>query len=48
VLSGRPTSARIEGAWIEASLALASLGGMTDLPAVQELFTDRFSAVNGE
>jgi NitT/TauT family transport system substrate-binding protein len=48
VLSGRPTSAKIERAWIEASLALAGLGGITDLPAVPELFTDRFSAVSGE
>jgi NitT/TauT family transport system substrate-binding protein len=48
VLSGRPTSAKIEGAWIEASLALAGLGGITDLPAIQEVFTDRFSAVSGE
>jgi NitT/TauT family transport system substrate-binding protein len=48
VLAGRPTAARIETAWIEASLALASLGGLTDLPALPELFTDRFSAVTGE
>ena len=48
VLAGRPTSARIETAWVEASLALASLGGLTDLPALPELFTDRFSAVTGE
>jgi hypothetical protein len=48
VLSARPTSAKIERAWIEASLGLASLGGITDLPAIQEIFTDRFNAVNGE
>ena len=48
VLAGRPTSARIEPAWVEASLALAALGGITDLPPVPELFTDRFSAVSGD
>ena len=48
VLAGRPTSARIERAWIEASLALASLGGITDLPPIEELFTDRFNTVSGE
>jgi NitT/TauT family transport system substrate-binding protein len=48
VLSARPTSARIEGAWMEASLALAGLGGITDLPAIPELLTDRFAAVSGE
>jgi NitT/TauT family transport system substrate-binding protein len=48
VLSGRPTSARIEGAWMQASLALAVLGGITDLPAIPQLFTDRFGAVSGE
>jgi len=48
VLSARPTSAKIERAWIEASLGLAGLGGITDLPAIQEIFTDRFNAVNGE
>ena len=48
VLSGRPTAAKIERPWIEASLALAKLGGLTDLPSVDEIFTDRFSAVTGE
>jgi len=48
VLAGRPTSARIEPPWVEASLALAALGGITDLPALPELFTDRFSAVSGD
>jgi NitT/TauT family transport system substrate-binding protein len=48
VLSNRPTSAKIETRWIEASLALAALGGITDLPAVAEIFTDRFSGVNGD
>src|SRR5229473_2277528 len=48
VLSGRPTSAKIEGVWIEASLALAGLAGLTDLPAIPELFTDQFGAVSGE
>ena len=48
VLSGRPTSAKIERSWIEASLALAKLGGITDLPAIDEIFTDRFSNVTGE
>jgi hypothetical protein len=48
VLSGRPTSAKIERAWIEASLALAGLGGITDLPAIPEVFTDRFNTVSGE
>ncbi len=48
VLSGRPTSAKIERSWIEASLALAKLGGITDLPAIDEIFTDRFSHVTGE
>ncbi len=48
VLSGRPTSARIERKWIEASLALARLGGITDLPSIEEIFTDRFAQVSGE
>src|SRR3984893_516070 len=48
VLSGRPTSAKIERTWIETSLALAGLGGITDLPAIPEVFTDRFNAVSGE
>jgi NitT/TauT family transport system substrate-binding protein len=48
VLSGRPSAAKIERQWIEASLALARLGGITDLPSVDEIFTDRFSHVTGE
>jgi NitT/TauT family transport system substrate-binding protein len=48
VLSKRPTSARIERPWIETSLALAALGGITDLPPIEEIFTDRFSAVTGD
>ncbi len=48
VIAGRPTSAKIERKWIEASLALAGLGGVTDLPSVDEIFTDRFSHVSGE
>ena len=45
VLSGRPTTARIERKWLEDSLALARLGGFTDLPPIEEIYTDRFSAV---
>jgi NitT/TauT family transport system substrate-binding protein len=48
VLSGRPTSARIERKWIENSLALASLGGITDLPPIDQIFTDRFAGITGE
>jgi NitT/TauT family transport system substrate-binding protein len=48
VLGGRPTSAKIERAWYESSLALAALGGMTDLPSVQDIATDQFSAVTGD
>jgi NitT/TauT family transport system substrate-binding protein len=48
VLSGRPTSARIDLKWIENSLALAKLGGITDLPPVDQIFTDRFAHVSGE
>lgn len=48
VLSKRPTSAKIERPWLEASLALAALGGITDLPPIEEIFTDRFSGVNGD
>jgi ABC-type nitrate/sulfonate/bicarbonate transport system substrate-binding protein len=48
VLSARPTAAKIERPWIEASLALAKLGGLADLPSVDEIFTDRFGAVTGE
>jgi hypothetical protein len=48
VLSGRPASAKIERAWLDASLALARLGGITDLPPIEEMFTDRFSAVSAE
>jgi hypothetical protein len=48
VLSKRPTSAKIERPWLEASLALAALGGITDLPPIDAIFTDRFSGVNGD
>lgn len=48
VLSKRPTSAKIERPWLEASLALAALGGITDLPPIDEIFIDRFSGVNGD
>lgn len=48
VLSKRPTSAKIERPWLEASLALAALGGITDLPPIDVIFTDRFSGVNGD
>ena len=48
VLSKRPTSAKIERPWLEAWLALAALGGITDLPPIDEIFTDRFSGVNGD
>lgn len=48
VLSGRPTAARIDRKWIEASLALAKLGGITDLPPIEAIFTDKFTNVTGE
>jgi NitT/TauT family transport system substrate-binding protein len=48
VIKGRPTAAKIERRWIDASLALAALGGIGDLPPVDEIFTDRFGAVTGE
>jgi NitT/TauT family transport system substrate-binding protein len=48
VLAKRPTTARIETQWIEASLALAALGGISELPPVAEIFTDRFSGVTGD
>jgi len=48
VLAKRPTTAKIETQWIEASLALAALGGISDLPPVAEIFTDRFSSVTGD
>ncbi len=48
VLLKRPTSARIERPWLEASLALAALGGIGDLPPIEEIFTDRFGGVNGD
>src|SRR6516165_4930917 len=48
VLAKRPTTAKIETQWIEASLALAALGGIGDLPPVAEIFTDRFSSVTGD
>jgi NitT/TauT family transport system substrate-binding protein len=48
VLAKRPTSASIEPQWIDASLALAALGGITDLPPLAEIFTDRFGAVTGD
>jgi NitT/TauT family transport system substrate-binding protein len=48
VLGGRPTSAKIERAWYDGSLALAALGGLTDLPPIQDISTDKFSAVNGD
>jgi ABC-type nitrate/sulfonate/bicarbonate transport system substrate-binding protein len=48
VLTGRPTSARIERKWLDDSLALARLGGITDLPPIEEIYTDRFSAVSGD
>ncbi|HEY7246184.1 MAG TPA: ABC transporter substrate-binding protein [Xanthobacteraceae bacterium] len=48
VLLKRPTSAKIERHWLDASLALAALGGITDLPPIEQIFTDRFSGVNGD
>jgi NitT/TauT family transport system substrate-binding protein len=48
VITARPTSAKIERAWIEASLALAALAGLTDLPPIADIFTDRFGTVSGE
>jgi NitT/TauT family transport system substrate-binding protein len=48
VLSGRPSSARIDPKWIENSLGLAKLGGITDLPPVDQIFTERFAHVTGE
>lgn len=48
VLSGRPSSANIERKWLEDSLALARLGGITDLPPIEEIYSDRFSAVRGD
>ena len=47
VIMGRPTAARIERKWIDASLALAALGGITDLPPIEQIFTDQFAAVKG-
>ena len=47
VLTGRMTDARIDPAWLESALGLARLSGLEELPAVEELYTDRFSHVSG-
>jgi NitT/TauT family transport system substrate-binding protein len=38
-------SAKIEPKWLEAALELAKLGGATDLPAMDQIHTDKFSSV---
>ena len=48
VLSGRPSTAKIERKWLDDSLALARLGGITDLPPIDEIYTDRFSTISGD
>jgi NitT/TauT family transport system substrate-binding protein len=48
VIMGRPTAAKIERKWLDASLALAALGGITELPPIDQIFTGQFSAVNGK
>ena len=40
-----PTSAKIDKKAVENSLALAKLAGIADLPAVDEIVTDRFASV---
>lgn len=40
-----PTSAKIDKKAVENSLALAKLAGIADLPAVEEIVTDRFASV---
>lgn len=47
-IMGRSADGMIRREWMEASLALAKLGGITDLPRIEELFTDRFIPVKVE
>lgn len=48
VIQGRSTEAKIPRAWLESSLALASLAGLKDLPSVDDIYTDRFASVGAD
>ena len=47
-IKGRATSAMIKPEWLKDSLALATRAGITDLPPISELYTDKFSHVKAE
>jgi NitT/TauT family transport system substrate-binding protein len=43
-----PTSAQISKKTIENALALGKIGGLTDLPSADEVYTDRFASVSAK
>ena len=47
VIAGRSVTGEMDPAWLEASLALAALIGLDELPPVSELYTDAFADVSG-
>lgn len=44
-IMGRATEATLKREWLESSLALTEAAGYTDLPGIEEIYTDRFQGV---
>jgi NitT/TauT family transport system substrate-binding protein len=45
VVAGFSDDGRIEPAWLENSLGLSKLGGLSDVPATDQMFTEKFTPV---
>jgi ABC-type nitrate/sulfonate/bicarbonate transport system substrate-binding protein len=45
VLAGFTDDGKIEPEWLENSISLAKLGGLTDVPPTAEYYTDKFTPV---
>jgi NitT/TauT family transport system substrate-binding protein len=45
VIAGFADDGKIQPEWLENSLSLAKLGGLTDVPPTAEFFTDKFTPV---
>jgi NitT/TauT family transport system substrate-binding protein len=43
VIAGYSDDGKIQPEWLENSLGLAKLGGLTDIPPTAEFFTDKFT-----
>jgi NitT/TauT family transport system substrate-binding protein len=48
VLNAMPTSAKIDRKWLDVAIEMAKLGGATDLPPNEQIYTDAFASVSDQ